>query len=767
MTGPTGIVMKAAFRKVDTVPKTTVCKLKEYSYEFLDVDLAPGVYEWKFQLCYAADQSITGLPASDAEVKLLDCVSTLQITVKAGKPVSAVIASRDGEDGIVGTNEDALVLLATLLDSKGREVPAELDFVARKTWQISVPEGMAWGTPGASAVTEGFLTIPSKCVSVFERKYVRITDLKLLALKPLQGVRSVPIVLKRSGTELPCGAMKVAALRATNVQLLCDGVPLTSAKNMTALGSLTARLMHVHDGIESPVSFEYRPRATRPTVTLTSDAFDVKTVKVCVYAQLSRQWRVASLVTQVAVELDGTAQFDDVSVKALSAGPAKVTVSVCEGKAITFKEVVPLEVLASGLPTTMELTLGGEVVSMPLGGTATLSVTAGALFAEASFACTDETGAVAGPTHVRVMTGSTGSNVVGTFEKHGAAYQLQTAFAFPTVADGRRVLLRFETKGDDKRHQELGRCARVYNCGRVCAFLCTCGASSAAMMTGLRPRRVTCIIVAGPVDSIRASCERARCGVPLTVSAECIDAHGNRAVVEGGSGPLQAMVTVPPALSVWSGDHQVPAMEALEMVIGRVPGCWKPKRAITIKGRLPVQVCECAVRVTGGGAPHGGRAEFVIGAGAPCAVRISPATQSVRDGDDDDDAGPRFVIALKDEWGNDVPREGVEMSYQVDGKPAAAAKAGEKRGADGKAKGDSSSKSELLGKQLAEGDACGDTPDGALKVKLPAKMFPRGEHEVQFYVRGVKGVAGCVGCSSDTVRVMTILCVRLHVCMCV
>ena len=156
-----------------------------------------------------------------------------------------------------------------------------------------------------------------------------------------------------------------------------------------------------------------------------------------------------------------------------------------------------------------------------------------------------------------------------------------------------------------------------------------------------------------------------------------------------------------------------------------------------------------------------------LGAGAPCAVRISPATQSVRDGDDDDDAGPRFVIALKDEWGNDVPREGVEMSYQVDGKPAAAAKAGEKRGADGKAKGDSSSKSELLGKQLAEGDACGDTPDGALKVKLPAKMFPRGEHEVQFYVRGVKGVAGCVGCSSDTVRVMTILCVRLHVCMCV
>lgn len=472
MTGPTGIVMKAAFRKVDTVPKTTVCKLKEYSYEFLDVDLAPGVYEWKFQLCYAADQSITGLPASDAEVKLLDCVSTLQITVKAGKPVSAVIASRDGEDGIVGTNEDALVLLATLLDSKGREVPAELDFVARKTWQISVPEGMAWGTPGASAVTEGFLTIPSKCVSVFERKYVRITDLKLLALKPLQGVRSVPIVLKRSGTELPCGAMKVAALRATNVQLLCDGVPLTSAKNMTALGSLTARLMHVHDGIESPVSFEYRPRATRPTVTLTSDAFDVKTVKVCVYAQLSRQWRVASLVTQVAVELDGTAQFDDVSVKALSAGPAKVTVSVCEGKAITFKEVVPLEVLASGLPTTMELTLGGEVVSMPLGGTATLSVTAGALFAEASFACTDETGAVAGPTHVRVMTGSTGSNVVGTFEKHGAAYQLQTAFAFPTVADGRRVLLRFETKGDDKRHQELGRCARVYNCGRVYVHFC-------------------------------------------------------------------------------------------------------------------------------------------------------------------------------------------------------------------------------------------------------------------------------------------------------
>ena len=266
----------------------------------------------------------------------------------------------------------------------------------------------------------------------------------------------------------------------------------------------------------------------------------------------------------------------------------------------------------------------------------------------------------------------------------------------------------------------------------------------------MRSRRVQCAVAAGPVFGIRALCERARCGAPLSVSAECLDEHKNRAAVDPDSDPLQAIVIVPAALSVWSGEHHVAAMEPLEMIPARVPGHWTPKRPITIRGALPgSQVCECVVRVTGGGAVHGGQGNFVISAGVPRNVRISPATQSLSDGGGDDDGAPRFVIGVQDEWGNDVPHGDVGIWYQVDGQPA---KVGEKRGADGKAKGEGNKASEHPGRRLA-GDAIGGTADGALEVKLPAAMFPRGEHEVLFFVSGIKGVAGCVGwCSCVAVR---------------
>ncbi len=501
---PTQLLVMSTL-KGPTVPATVtfvpvVGKILKYNY-FPDGAL-PGVYEWRFQLCYAANQA-SGLPADADEVKLLDCSATLQLTVKAGKPEGARIASRDGDDGIVGTNEDGQILLVTLLDGRGNEVPAELDFVSGKTWQISVPNGMAWegGASDVSAASparggrgriQQFVTIPPKCISVFERKYVRIVGLKLRTLEALSGgVSSVPMLLRCADLELLCADMRVAALRATNVELLCGGVPLVSAKNMSSLDGLTAKLTNVHGAAVSAVSFEYRSHAARPAVILKCDAFQVKTVKVRVVVcaalcAAARAWSFPHLHShtrtharargaQATVGLDGTAKFDDVSVNTSAVGTTEVTAVVGEGKG-AVRAVVPLEVVASGLTNTMVFTLG-KSVSVPMGGTATLSVLAGTPFSEASFACTDETGASAGPTHVRVVIDSDGASV-GAFVKRGVAYVRDerssvVSFSFPEQV-GQWVLLRFETTDDEKRQKVL--CRFVFVCVRACNFaVCVLG----------------------------------------------------------------------------------------------------------------------------------------------------------------------------------------------------------------------------------------------------------------------------------------------------